>query len=175
MYPSQRANWIRITRWYLIRVMMVCCVLQEYCDVNENLPNLPLCRFLMPLPSFLVSLSPSSCASLSSSPCNSSLLSLCSPYNQVFFMLFCKVPCESVPRSSSVSLFFTFSPPFHLLPSSILPMSRLEEMCPCQEGTAIYGQYQFIVRGFMYWPVASANLIHYFLHSGHYFGVAGQK
>lgn len=49
--------------------------------------------FLMPPPSFLVPLPPSSCASLSSSPCNSSFVSLCSlpSYNQVFFMLLCKV------------------------------------------------------------------------------------
>lgn len=81
------------------------------------------------MPPSSVSLSPSSCASLSSSPCNF-LFSLCSPHNQVFFMLFSKVSCESVPRSYSVSLFFTFLPPFHSF--SIFPMSRLEEMCPCQ-------------------------------------------
>ena len=79
--------------------MMVCSVLQEYCNINENL-SISL-SFLFPT----VSLTPSSCASFSSSPCNSPLLSLCSPYNQVFFKLFCKVSYGSVPRPSSVLLF----------------------------------------------------------------------
>lgn len=126
----------------------------------------------MPLPSFMASLSPSSCASLSSSPCNSSLLSLCSPYNQVFFMLFCKVPCESIPRSSSASLFV------HLLASFSFTSLPLYFQCQdLRKCVAVKKALLFMVdaRGFMYWPVPSANLIHYFIHSGHYFGVTGQK
>lgn len=124
--------------------------------------NLPLYCFETPLPALSVYLSP---PPVPRSPCNSSLLR----YNQVFFMLFCKVPCKSVPRSSSASLAFAFSPPFHSLSSAIFPMSGLEEMGRRLEGAVIYGLQRLTVRGFMYRPVPSANLIHYFIHSGHYF------
>lgn len=101
--------------------------------------NLPLYCFLKPLPSFLVPLSlpPPVPRSLHLHVIHPSSPSA-HPIIKSFSCCFAK--CHVNP-SSSASFFFTFSPPFsftHFL--YIFPMSRLEEMCRCQGGTAIYGQ-----------------------------------
>lgn len=115
--------------------------------------NLPWCLSLMP--TSWVSLSPSSCAALSSSPCNS-LFSLCSPHNQVFFMLFTKVSCDSVAQPYSIS-------------SSLFPMSRLEETCPCLPRPPVYDRQWFTLQGCMYLLGLSGICIHFFTHSGQLF------
>lgn len=113
MYP---ASWIRITRWCLIRVMMVCSVLQEYCNINENL-SISLC-FLLPLPSFLWSpwLPPPVPRSLHLHvihPSSPSAHSIIKSFSSCFAK--CHVDLSHAPLPSRSSPLFTFSLPFHSL------------------------------------------------------------
>ena len=118
------------TRWYSIGITMAYTAFQEYCDENEiSISPSSLLLFdatCVIFKFFLVSVSPSSRAPLSSSPCNSFLLSLCSPYDQVFFML-----ClQSVVWIGPILLFRLArlhpSLPFNALSLAVCPLSRLD-------------------------------------------------
>ena len=90
-------------------------------------------------------------------------------------MLFCKVPCESV--LFRLALLHLLASPFsftHFL--YIFPVSRLGgNVLLSRSHCYLWSIAIQSAGGFMYRPVPSANLIHYFIHSGHYFGVTGQK
>lgn len=145
--------YIALSRLYMMRVMIVCL-----CSASLSIAF--WCRLSLFL---VVSVSPSSCALLSSSPCNSFLLSPCSPYNQVFFMLFCKMLCESILSTSWKCA--------HLNLFSCISFLKTWQIgnVPVKKAH-LFMVKQFIMQGFMCWSIQTTDLMHFFIHSGHYFG-----
>lgn len=174
MRPTHWANWIRITLYSLhsISVMMVCCVLQEYCDVNENLlisvSIASWCHFFLSLFLFLPTPVPRSLHLRVIHPSSPSAHPIIKSFSCCFAKCHVNLSCAPLPSRSS-------SPPCLLFIHSSLYISNVKTWGNVSLSRWHCYLWCIAIHSAGLSVLASANLIHNFIHLGHYFEVTGQK